>query len=127
MTANSLGATAVTTSSDETPRHDPDRRCYSRLVPDSPTTIRLSAGERHYDCQVEDISLTGIKLRLMSKLPADDRLLLEHKAGGTFVGRPVWRGRFTLGIAFQLPEKDLERALQCISILVNPDLDLTVL
>ncbi|MHC4984480.1 MAG: PilZ domain-containing protein [Planctomycetota bacterium] len=117
----------MTTPSDETPRRDPERRCYSRLVPDSPTTIRLSAGERRYDCQVEDISLSGIKLRPMSKLPADDRFVLEHKAGGKFVGKPVWRSRTALGIAFELPEKDLERALQCISILVNPDLDLTVL
>lgn len=117
----------MTTLSNEAPRHDPERRCYSRLAPDSPTSIRLRAGQRHYDCQVEDISLSGIKLRLKSKVPADDRLLLEHKAGGTFVGRPVWRGNDTLGIAFELPEKDLERALQCISILVNPDLDLTLL
>jgi len=117
----------VTTPTNQAPRHDSERRCYSRLVPDSPTSIRLRAGERNYDCHVEDISLSGIKLRLKSKLPADERLLLEHKAGGTFVGRPVWRGQDTLGIAFELPAKDLERALQCISILVNPDLDLTVL
>jgi hypothetical protein len=127
MKAHTLGAIAVTTPSDQTSRRDPERRCYSRLVPDSPTTIRLSAGERYYDCQVEDISLSGIKLRLMSKLPADPRLVLEHKSGGKFVGRPIWRSRYTLGIAFELPEKNLERALQCISILVNPDLDLTVL
>ncbi len=127
MTAKSPGAIAVTTPSDEKPRHDPERRCYSRIVPDSPTTIRLCAGERRYDCQIENISLSGIKLRLMSKLPADDTFELEHKAGGKFVGKPVWRSRTALGIAFELPEKDLERALQCISILVNPDLDLTVL
>ena len=117
----------MSTPANKAPRNAPERRCYTRLVPDSPTSIRLRAGERNYDCQVEDISLSGIKLRLKSKLPADERLLLEHKAGGSFVGRPVWRSQDTLGIAFDLPEKDLERALQCISILVNPDLDLTTL
>ncbi len=109
------------------PRHaEADRRCSSRLAPDSPTTITLSAGDRRYDCEIENISLSGIKLRLMSKLPATGTVELEHRAGGRFMGTPVWRSRDAVGIAFRRPERRLERALQCISILVNPNLDLTV-
>ena len=116
----------MTTPPKDMPQDEADRRCSSRLTPDSPTTITLSAGDRRYDCEIENISLTGIKLRLVSKLPAAGTVELEHRAGGRFLGTPVWRSRDAVGIAFQRPERRLERALQCISILVNPDLDLTV-
>ena len=116
----------MTTPPKDTPQAEADRRCSSRLAPDSPTTITLSAGDRRYDCEIENISLSGIRLRLMSKLPATGTVELEHRAGGRFLGTPVWRSRDAVGIAFQRPEQRLERALQCISILVNPDLDLTV-
>jgi hypothetical protein len=116
----------MTTPSKDAPEGEAERRSFGRLAPDSPTTITLSAGDRRYDCAVENISLSGIKLRLASELPAADTVELVHRAGGRFLGTPVWRSREAVGIAFQSPEGQLERALQCVSILVNPDLDLTV-
>jgi hypothetical protein len=116
----------MTTSPKDAQYADPDRRNSSRLTPDSPTTIRLSAGDRRYDCEIEDISLTGIRLRLISKVPAAGMVELEHETAGRFKGKQVWRSHDAIGIAFELPERRLERALQCISVLVNPDLDLTV-
>jgi hypothetical protein len=116
----------MTTAPQDTPQSETERRCFSRLTPDSPTTITLSAGDRRYDCEIENISLSGMKLRLASQLPDAPTVELEHRAGGRFLGTPVWRSRDAVGIAFHSPEGQLERALQCVSILVNPDIDLTV-
>ena len=93
-----------------------ERRQAHRLVPDEAVTVTLRCGGQRRVCRVEDVSFTGIRLRLAGRSPVAGPVTVEQAAAGALAGRPVWRHGPDLGIAFQAPESRLERALQCISL-----------
>lgn len=93
-----------------------ERRQAHRLVPEEAVTVTLRCGARHRRCRVEDVSFTGMRLRLEGTSALTGPVTVEHAAAGAISGRPVWRHGPDLGIAFQAPQSRLERALQCISL-----------
>lgn len=99
-------------------RNGRERRHWMRVAPDKQTGIALYAGNRRYDCRVENVSLSGIMLRLTPQAMPEGEVRLEHPSAGTFTGTAAWRRGGTLGIAFPRPERELDRALQCVSLIM---------
>ena len=96
------------------------RRCL-RFGIDRCTSMTAAAGGRSYDCQVIDVSLSGLKLRFAGAPPAAERIVLRHPTAGKLAAVQVWRAGNDLGLAFETPERALEHLLQCISLLPNPE------
>ena len=93
-----------------------ERRQAHRLVPEEAVTVTLRCGAQRRLCRVEDVSFTGMRLRLEGTSAVAGPVTVEHAAVGAIAGRAVWRQSPDLGIAFQAPQSRLERALQCISL-----------
>lgn len=96
------------------------RRCL-RFGLDRCTAMTAAAGGRSYDCQVIDVSLSGLKIRFASAPPAAERIVLRHPTAGKLAAVQVWRAGNDLGLAFETPEPGLEHLLQCISLILDPD------
>ena len=96
------------------------RRCL-RFGLDRCTSMTAAAGGRSYDCQVIDVSLSGLKLRFAGAPPAAERIVLRHPTAGKLAAVQVWRAGNDLGLAFETPERALEHLLQCISLILNPE------
>jgi len=107
--------TDCTTSSDK------DRRGWARQPLEEATSITLSSGERRYNCRIENLSLAGMKLNLAGGLPPDGPVTLEHASVGSFQAQAIWHDRDVVGVRFCDPETDLERALRCVNLIINPD------
>ncbi len=108
-------------SADRNATSSKDRRSWARLPLDEVTSITLSSGGRCYDCRVENLSLAGMKLKLAGDPPPDGPVTLEHPSVGPFPAQAVWHDRDVVGVSFCDPESDLERALRCVNLIINPD------
>lgn len=111
----------MSTSDDRPAFTGPERRSWNRLDMEPSTSLTLRAGDRRYDCRIENLSLSGMKLQVAGAPPAEGPVVLEHGAVGEFAGQAVWHRDGTLGIRFCDPESELERALLCVSLIVNAD------
>lgn len=102
-------------------RAETERRWNTRLPVDGTTELTLRVGDQSFVCRLEDISLGGARLRLDAGATVGSRVELHHASVGRLTGRIAWRSDTALGIAFDLPERELERALQCILLTLRPD------
>ena len=99
-----------------------DRRSCDRLRPGGRAYVTLCDGPETYDCEIADISLSGIGLRLPAAQPAPRGLVvLVHETAGRVGGRAVWQKDGLLGIALAAPRSEMERALQCINMIILAD------
>lgn len=98
-----------------------ERREWDRLALDAVTSITLSSGARRYHCRIDNLSLAGMKLRLAGDPPPEGPVTLEHAAAGRFAAEAVWHGKDFVGVRFCDPASELERALRCVSLIINPD------
>lgn len=98
-----------------------ERRNHERHPFDEITSLTVVTEGGAYPCVVENLSFGGIKLRFEGPVPEVDELNLEHPRAGTFVGRCVWQHGSLMGVQFDLPDRDIERALQCVALMVTPD------
>ncbi len=98
-----------------------ERRRHLRFDLEQFTCVTAVAGSRHYDCQVADISLGGLRLRFAGPPPTEPRIVLRHATAGRLSALQVWRSGNELGLAFESSDRDLEHLLQCISLILNPN------
>lgn len=98
-----------------------ERRNHERHPFDEITSLTVVTEGGAYPCVVENLSFGGIKLCFEGPVPEVDELNLEHPRAGTFVGRCVWQRGSHMGVQFDLPDRDIERALQCVALMVTPD------
>lgn len=99
-----------------------ERRDCDRLEPDGRAYVTLRQGLQTYDCEIANISLSGIGLRLPAAQPAPDGPVeLEHETAGRLSGHAVWQENGLLGIELAAPRTELERALQCINMIILAD------
>ncbi len=98
-----------------------DRRNWVRFDLDQDVSLTALAGRIVYECQLEDISLGGARIRLEGRLPQGSEILLQHRSAGDMRGTCVWQRNGALGVAFLPPARELEHLLQCISLILNTD------
>lgn len=83
---------------------------------DAPLTA--TSGGRVYSCGIEDISLSGLRLRFRAEAPAGRVIALEHPMAGTLCGACVWREGQHLGVELQSPHGEVERVLRCVCLVL---------
>jgi hypothetical protein len=90
------------------PRHD---------VPNAPVVTAM-AGGKIYTCHIQDISLSGVRLRFEGGVPKGRVIALDHPRAGTLCGLCVWKSADAAGVELQHPNSELERALRCVSLIL---------
>ncbi len=99
-------------------RPDEDGRRHNRIDVSKQTPLTAAAGGKIYTCFIEDISLSGLKLRFEGEVPEGKVIAIDHPVAGTLCGRCAWRDGNYIGMELQLPSSDLERALRCICLVL---------
>lgn len=98
-----------------------ERRNHERHPITETTSLTVVTEAGSFPCVVEDLSFGGIRLRFDGDIPAVEELRLEHPTAGTFVGRCAWSGNRVVGVQFDEQEREIERALQCVALMVTSD------
>jgi len=101
-----------------------ERRAHERHPIAETTSLTVVTDVGTYPCVVEDLSFGGIRLRFDGAVPDVTELRLEHPTAGTFVGRCAWSGGTIMGVQFDRKKREIERALQCVALMVSPDASL---
>jgi len=82
-------------------------------------SAQLTLGTGTAPCEILNISLGGVKLRLLAPLAGDAEAMLTLEDQGTFKCRVVWRDEQYLGMEFV---EDVDRISKLIhSLLENPE------
>ncbi len=97
---------------------DEERRKSKRYMLDEQPPITATSGGRLYSCRILDVSLDGVRLRFERDIPKGNVVALEHPSAGTLCGVCVWRDEDTMGVELQLPQRELERLLKCICLVL---------
>lgn len=100
-----------------------ERRASERFDVPGKTWIDVSADGRRYRCEVENVSLGGLNLRLPPGAPDTNELILSHPVAGEIVGHVAWRNCERVGIQFEAPARPLEHALRCVCLLLYSEKD----
>lgn len=98
-----------------------DRRKGVRLETENGRAATLEADGRSYRCEIEDVSLRGARIKVLDPLPDTEEVFLDHPSVGRLPGRCVWREDDFVGVELDLPERELERALQCIALALDEE------
>lgn len=103
-----------------------ERRRWDRYSPDGQTSMMLAAGGRTFNCELVDLSLGGARLRIDPDLPDDAGMVLQHPVGGLFYAAQTWRRGDEMGVRFRAAVQTREHALQCATVLLYGDDDVTL-
>ncbi len=95
-----------------------DRRNSKRYLVEDQPPITATSGGRLYTCRILDVSMDGIRLRFDTQMPSGKVIALDHPSAGTLCGICVWRDSATMGVELQLPQRELERLLKCICLVL---------
>jgi hypothetical protein len=95
-----------------------ERRRAPRHAVEHAAPLPATAGGRVYSCGIEDISVSGIRLRFRGEAPEGRVIALEHPMAGTLCGACVWREGRHLGVEFQSPHGEVERVLRCVCLVL---------
>ncbi len=102
---------------DSVPEDDERRKTTRYLVEDQPP-ITATSGGRLYTCHIMDVSMDGVRLRFMGKIPPGKVIAIDHPTAGTLCGVCAWRDTDSMGVELQLPRRELERLLKCICLVL---------
>ena len=95
-------------------RDDEDRRKWSRYDMETAVPVTVVVHDRPLDCFIENISLTGAKLRFPDLAPKGDEIQFDSNAVGLLDAQCVWtRGRH-MGIDMGLCQRSVALTLRCI-------------
>jgi len=95
-----------------------ERRRRQRFSVEAPKPITATSRGRIYTCELQDISLNGIRLSFQDAMPEGNVIALDHPIAGILCGVCAWRNERSMGVELQLPRAELERALKCISLVI---------
>lgn len=91
-----------------------DRRRWSRYDVGGGLPAVLVAKDRRIACRIENISLTGARLRVAEPAPWSLGLRLELAQGRGLGGRCVWQTSDSIGVSFGLTAESVDLAMACI-------------
>ena len=95
-----------------------ERRKEKRYKVKDQQPLTATSGGRIYTCYIEEISLSGVRLRFEGSMPSGNAIALDHPTAGTLCGICTWRDTHTMGVELQFPHGDLERILRCVCLIL---------
>ena len=95
-----------------------DARRHNRIAVTKQAPLTATSGGKIYKCFIEDISLSGLKLRFEDEVPEGKVIAIDHPVAGTLCGHCAWRKDSYIGMELQIPSSDLERVLRCICLVL---------
>lgn len=91
-----------------------DRRRWSRYDVAGALPAVLAIADRRIACRIENVSLTGARLRLAEPAPPSPQLRLEYRGGRAPAGRCVWTSTDAIGVKFGFSQESVDLALACL-------------
>jgi PilZ domain len=107
-------AMAATTEPDR--QHGRDRRRWSRYDVAGLVPAVLVTEDRQIACRIENVSLTGARLRVAEPAPPSSQLRLDYEQASGPSGRCVWRTQDSIGVSFGFCEDSVALAMACIRL-----------
>lgn len=111
---------------DNAPEDESERRRWRRHAIDYPAELTVTANSDARTCAIEDFSLGGVRLRYEGDPLPSGEVTLSHPTAGSFYGRLAWQSAKSIGVQFQLPEREIGHVLQCISVVLGDQEDESV-
>lgn len=99
-----------------------NRRRWRRHVVLDHGAVTLTAEGRRCPCDIEDISLGGVRLRLRGPLPHSFEVRLEHPVIGYVYGQRAWAGSDAIGIELDLSPRALRLLAHYLGAVPAPSL-----
>ena len=96
-----------------------EQRSNARYLPDDSVEVEVLADGRRLRGVVQDISVRGMRLALGDRCAVGSGVRLEHPVAGSFSGVCVWSSGDCVGIELAEPQREIERVLQCLCLLVG--------
>ena len=93
-----------------------DRRRWSRYDVAGALPAALVIADRRIFCRIENVSLTGARLRLAEPAPPSPQLRLEYRDGRAPTGRCVWSTADSIGVTFGLCDESVALAMACLQL-----------
>jgi len=93
-----------------------DRRRWSRYDVTGALPAVLVIADRRIACRIENVSLTGARLRLAEPAPPSPQLRVEYRQGRGPGGRCVWSSADTIGVKFGFSEESVDLAMACLRL-----------
>ena len=98
-----------------------DRRGAQRFPLRRKPVLKLSSGGRSYLAALDDLSLSGARLRVSGATPPGAPITLHHPVMGDLAADPVWRSGNAMGVRFANTGGALEHTLQCVGLMLHQD------
>lgn len=96
------------------PRDGRERRRWSRYAVTGDVAVDLVTATGRIACRIENVSLTGAKLRLSEPVRPQGWVSLDHGGQDGPGGRCVWTTADSLGVAFEFSDSSIALTLACI-------------
>jgi hypothetical protein len=93
-----------------------DRRRWSRYDVTGALPAALVIADRRIFCRIENVSLTGARLRLAEPAPPSAQLRLEYRGGRAPAGRCVWSTPDSIGVSFGFSDESVALAMACLRL-----------
>jgi hypothetical protein len=95
-----------------------DRRSRHRYPVLAPVALTVYLEGREYTCLIEDVSLSGIRVRFEESITLASEIEAAHPATGRFRSECKWRRGNTSGLAFKDTEAAISLCVHCLKQMV---------
>lgn len=95
-----------------------ERRRRERMETPASHAFRAEAGGQDYRCRIVNVSVGGLKLRFEGPAPTGPVINLFPPLSDPVAGICVWTEGEELGLELLLPEREPERTLRTLSLVL---------
>ena len=99
-------------------RNGIDRRGRHRYPVFAPVALTVYVQGREYSCLVEDVSLSGVRIRFENPIELTPEVEAAHPATGRFQSECRWRTGNISGLAFKDTEAAISLCVHCLKQMV---------
>ena len=95
-----------------------DRRGRHRYPVFAPVALTVYVQDREYTCLVEDVSLSGLRVRFEDSIALTSEIEATHPATGRFRSECRWRSGNASGLTFKDTEAAISLCVHCLKQMV---------
>lgn len=95
-----------------------DRRGRHRYPVFAPVALTVYVQDREYTCLVEDVSLSGVRVRFEESVDLSSEVEAAHPATGRFLSEFRWQTGKKSGLAFKDTEAAISLCVHCLKQMV---------